>query len=175
MRRGKVLLGRRKECCFLSCLQTCFVEGPFTLLAVESTRPIAYVFLCPNCYQRRPAASGDPLRGLEPTGELSGSSAVEPGFSGTADAWRISGAAGSDTSRGMERRLPHSALASVSFVLSSEVGAALRCLQLREWDLVCLPFFVWRQLPTSEERRGFLLSQRALCLAFQNCKPELNS
>ncbi|PHJ25318.1 hypothetical protein CSUI_000833 [Cystoisospora suis] len=158
-------------------IHTSFVEGPFTLLAVESDRPIAYVFLCPSFYQRRPSASSDSPQVLKLKQGASSSPGIETsGFSDSSYVVAKPTETGVDT-RTMalsKRRLPEAALSSSSFVLCSEVGAALRCLQLREWDLVCLPFFLWRQLPTSEERKKFLLNQRALCLALQNSRPPLS-
>ncbi|PFH31704.1 hypothetical protein BESB_026780 [Besnoitia besnoiti] len=40
-----------------------YVEGPFSVLGVENSAPIAYLFLAPDCYQLRPLAARPRLAG----------------------------------------------------------------------------------------------------------------
>ncbi|KFG28362.1 hypothetical protein TGP89_295590 [Toxoplasma gondii p89] len=168
-----------------------FGEGPFTCLGVETSRPIAYLFLAPECYQppalsassrrevvRRVWSVEEKLKGQEESGELAASyrhlhTSMDTKRDTTDSSHQLEAEnrnSCQETENGRlvdERNLYSTAIRSADGLLElkSETGAALRCFQQRGWQLVCLPFFVWRLLATREAKRSFLRQQRELCLA----------
>ncbi|KEP61238.1 UNVERIFIED_CONTAM: hypothetical protein HHA_295590 [Hammondia hammondi] len=169
-----------------------FGEGPFTCLGVETSRSIAYLYLAPECYQppaltassrqevvRLASSMEEKHKCQKESGELAASyrhlhTSMDTKRDTTDSSHQFETENRNScqkTENGRppvdERNLSSTVIRSADGLLElkSETGAALRCLQQRGWQLVCLPFFVWRLLATREAKRSFLRQQRELCLA----------